>query len=187
MYDAYDAISTLADDNASILEKGLTVAGLGIGLVAPGGGYGTGARALGNVVEEAIEHGDEVVDAVRAAQAATLKQNKVAGASAEEYLLKEYGGEAQVSLKTSQGQRYVDNVVEGHAREAKVGRQSANKRTVAQVLKDAEIVKDNLGNIRQYTWEFFKSGATKKSGPSKALRRLLDQNGIGINENNITF
>lgn len=65
LYDIYDVASTVTDPEASGWDKGLTVAGAIIGLAAPGGGYGTAARKGAKVVEEIVEHADEVADAVK--------------------------------------------------------------------------------------------------------------------------
>jgi len=46
-YDIYSAGKTVANPNASWTDKGISVAGVGIGLIAPGGGYGkVGQEAL---------------------------------------------------------------------------------------------------------------------------------------------
>jgi hypothetical protein len=58
-YDAYDAGKTLLDPKATRTEKWAAGGGFVLGLFAPGGGYGTGAKQgakyLDNVVRESAE------------------------------------------------------------------------------------------------------------------------------------
>jgi RHS repeat-associated protein len=45
-YDAYSTYQTINDPNASGLEKGVTISGFAVGLMAPGGGYGSAGRSI---------------------------------------------------------------------------------------------------------------------------------------------
>jgi hypothetical protein len=45
-YDIADAAQTLADPNATREQKAIAVAGVALGMVAPGGGYGAGGKAI---------------------------------------------------------------------------------------------------------------------------------------------
>ncbi|TJZ83095.1 RHS repeat-associated core domain-containing protein [Paracoccus hibiscisoli] len=45
-YDTYDVASTLSDPNASTSDKLISAAGFGVGIVAPGGGYGVGGKSI---------------------------------------------------------------------------------------------------------------------------------------------
>ena len=53
IYDAYTAYKTVQDPNATKVEKSIAVAGLGISLLAPGGGYGTGGKRVAKEILEA--------------------------------------------------------------------------------------------------------------------------------------
>ncbi|MDY7094418.1 MAG: RHS repeat-associated core domain-containing protein [Acidobacteriota bacterium] len=53
LYDLYDAWDTVSDPCADLWDKGLSVGGLGLGAVLPGGGYGVGAKAGKRVIGKA--------------------------------------------------------------------------------------------------------------------------------------
>jgi hypothetical protein len=95
-----------------------------------------------------------------------------------EQALQALGGESQVYLKTSQGGRYVDQLVNGVANESKVGYTSLTKSISTQIAKDAEIVKNGTGGVQSAVWHFFKSPVTGQVGASQPLLDELAKNGI---------
>jgi len=66
VYDAYTTYETVMDPCISLGEKGLTIALFVGGLFLPGGGYASGAKAVGKSVKTLVnnlDHADEVFDA----------------------------------------------------------------------------------------------------------------------------
>jgi len=66
VYDAYTTYETVMDPCISLGEKGLTIALFVGGLFLPGGGYASGAKAVGKSVKALVnnlDHADEVFDA----------------------------------------------------------------------------------------------------------------------------
>lgn len=92
--------------------------------------------------------------------------------------LKLLGGESQVYFKTSQGGRYVDQLVNGVANESKVGYTSLTSDISRQISKDVELI--NMGQVNGVTWNFFRSPVTGVGGPSQPLLNLLQQSGINV-------
>ena len=92
--------------------------------------------------------------------------------------LKLLGGESQVYIKTSEGGRYVDQLVGGVANESKVGYTSLTKSVKTQIAKDAEIVKNGTGGVESSVWHFFQSPVTGKGGATQPLLKELEKNGI---------
>lgn len=70
-----------------------------------------------------------------------------------EQALKSLGGESQVYFSTSQGARYVDQLVNGVAHESKVGYASLTKTIRKQIEKDIELLQTK--QIDGATWHFF--------------------------------
>ena len=95
-----------------------------------------------------------------------------------ENALKQLGGESQVYFKTSQGGRYVDQLVGRVANESKVGYSSLTADIRRQISKDAELI--NTGRIDGATWHFFQSPVTGIGGPSQSLLNMLQQNSINV-------
>jgi filamentous hemagglutinin len=95
-----------------------------------------------------------------------------------EAALQELGGESQVYFRSNLGGRYIDQLVDGWANEAKVGYQSLTSTNRLQILKDADLI--NSTQIDGSTWHFFTSPVTGLGGPSGPLASFLAQNGIGI-------
>lgn len=102
----------------------------------------------------------------------------VTGKIGEQWLADNLGGESQVYFNTSQGGRYVDQLVGGIANEAKVGYQSLTPSIQMQIAKDLELIQTQ--QIQGATWHFFKSPVTGLSGPSQPLLNALRQNGINV-------
>jgi len=92
--------------------------------------------------------------------------------------LKILGGQSQVPFKTSQGMRFVDQLVNGVANEAKVGYTSLTQRAANQISKDQLLVSSNA--VKNAVWNFFTSPITGKTGPSAPLQNALKQAGIGV-------
>lgn len=92
--------------------------------------------------------------------------------------LKTLGGESQAYFSTSQGGRYIDQLVEGAANESKVGYQSLTSVNQAQIAKDAELLQ--AGRVDSVTWHFFTSPVTGQGGPSAPLLKALQDAGFGV-------
>jgi filamentous hemagglutinin len=95
-----------------------------------------------------------------------------------ESALKRLGGQSQVYFRTSQGGRYVDQLVSGIAHEAKVGYQALTPGIQQQIAKDVELVA--TGQIKGSVWHFFRSPVTGQVGPSSSLAEELARAGIQI-------
>ena len=145
--------------------------------VVPGGAVV--AETAGAVAETA-----EVAEGILAAtegtaQVAQTAQNAI-GATGKvgEDALKLLGGESQAYFPTSQGARYVDQLVNGAANESKVGYTSLTSGVSRQISKDVELI--NTQQITGSTWHFFESPVTGLRGPSQPLLNALQQNGINV-------
>ncbi len=111
----------------------------------------------------------------------TLTSNEI-GAIGEKALAEFLKNEGKATFETSLGKRIVDNLVrtsdEIIANESKVGRVGMKAFIRNQILKDAELVE--RGEIDAAAWHFFKSPKTGKIGPTPAVRKMLESNGIKI-------
>jgi hypothetical protein len=83
-----------------------------------------------------------------------------------------------VYFPTSQGGRFVDQLVEGIAHESKVGYQSLTPTIARQIAKDAELI--GTHQIEGATWHFFQSPVTGLGGPSGPLQEALEAAGISV-------
>jgi hypothetical protein len=92
--------------------------------------------------------------------------------------LKLMGGESQVYYRTSQGGRYVDQLVDGFAHESKVGYTSLTSDISRQISKDVELIQTE--QVQGATWHVFQSPVTGVGGPSQALLNTLQQSGINV-------
>jgi RHS repeat-associated protein len=117
-----------------------------------------------------LRYAEDVRDAARGAIGATGRVGEQA--------LKALGGESQVFFRTSQGRRFVDQLVGRVAHESKVGYTALTRDVATQIAKDAELI--GAGRIEGATWHFFQSPVTGVGGPSGPLRQALEQAGIGI-------
>jgi hypothetical protein len=86
--------------------------------------------------------------AARVVESAAFDGIGATGKLGEDTLVK-LGGDSQVFFRTSQGGRYVDQLVDGMAHEAKVGRTSLTSRIASQISKDAELIQ--TGQINSTT------------------------------------
>jgi len=100
------------------------------------------------------------------------------GKVGEQWLAQNLGGEPQVFFNTTQGGRYVDQLVGDIANESKVGYQSLTPSIQLQISKDAELL--NGGTFQSVNWHFFQSPVTGLGGPSQPLMNALQQNGINV-------
>ena len=148
-------------------------------------GLGAGAELLGASETTAYyigEFGDAAIGIVLSLgtsaglQAASTSTRIGATGEVGEAALRELGGESQVFFRTSQGARYVDQMVAGVAHESKVGYTSLTSRVARQIAKDAELV--NSGQVQGAVWHFFRSPATGQVGPSGPLLTALKEAGI---------
>ncbi|RWD29385.1 MAG: hypothetical protein EOS34_28075 [Mesorhizobium sp.] len=62
-YDAYDTASTLLDPNASARDKWISGGGFVLGMIAPGGGYGSGGKIAVESLEQVADHAPRVFKA----------------------------------------------------------------------------------------------------------------------------
>jgi len=83
-----------------------------------------------------------------------ITKNRMQGNISEEtFLLLEKGIKPDCAIKTSAGLRYVDNILDGTARELKSGRIILNKAFKSQVNKDLEIIKfERSIDIERIEW-----------------------------------
>ncbi|WP_432444665.1 hemagglutinin repeat-containing protein [Rhizobium leguminosarum] len=95
-----------------------------------------------------------------------------------ELYLKSLGGESQHYFSTSQGGRFIDQLVNGMANESKVGYTTLTKGIQIQIAKDVELKATDA--VKDVTWHFFKSPVTGLGGPSQQLLNSLQQNGINV-------
>lgn len=102
------------------------------------------------------------------------------GISGEEALKIAHPGSSQVYFQTfvngNKGGRYVDQLSNGIAYEAKVGYTCLSQRVRIQVMKDAYLLQTN--QVNAVVWEFFKSDITGRGGATQQLLDFLTQNGI---------
>ncbi len=126
-------------------------------------------RAAAKVAQEV----DQCSAAVIAAKGAIGATGKVG-----ENALKALGGEPQVFFRTSQGGRYVDQLVGGIAHESKVGYTSLTTDIGRQIAKDVELM--GTKQIQGSTWHFFQSPVTGVGGPSQPLLNTLQNSGINV-------
>jgi RHS repeat-associated protein len=95
-----------------------------------------------------------------------------------ERVLEGLGGESKAFFRTSQGSRFVDQLVNRIAHESKVGYTTLTKEISRQIAKDAELIATR--QIDGATWHFFRSPITGLGTPSAPLREALEQARIGI-------
>ena len=88
----------------------------------------------------------------------------------------EVGGVSQAYKKTTIGGRYIDQLANGIAHEAKVGYTTLTSTVKTQILKDAELIRTR--QIKGAVWHFYRSPKTGKIGLSKPLKNFLKENGI---------
>jgi RHS repeat-associated protein len=135
IYDTYNAIKTVANPKVAPAVKAAAVSGALIGLVSPGGGYGTvGKKVVGEVVEEASG---------KIGKAAVLEANKKIGKAAEKKVEKELLEEgrnvvgSQVSIQTSKGRRVSDHLTDDSGNLTNVEVKAMNgTRNNKQIAKD---------------------------------------------------
>lgn len=131
------------------------------------GNYGTAAVfAIGSVLDSALAIGTGGVGEIG-----------VTGKLGEN-ALKALGGTSQTYFTTSQGGRYIDQLVNGMAHESKVGYTSLTSSVRQQISKDVELM--STGRIDGATWHFFNSPVTGVGGSSKPLQNALQQNNINV-------
>lgn len=121
---------------------------------------------------------NKVDDGIKGTKKVLVALNRESGKAAEEFLAKTYGGIQQVFKNTSLGGRFIDNLVDGVAREAKVGRTSLTKRVQKQIAKDLELMNTPGSGVTSVEWHFFqgKTGI----GPTKQLLKALEEAGITV-------
>lgn len=136
-----------------------------------------GVMVLG-IVSVAFELG-LLLRARAALSIATTTSSKI-GATGKvgEEALKQLGGISQKYFRTTQGGRFVDQLVSGIAHESKVGYTSLTKSISKQIAKDMELMATR--QIEGSTWHFFESPVTGLRGPSAPLRAALEEAGIDI-------
>jgi len=124
--------------------------------------------------------GAEAYDCVTDGQCAVAQAANNIGATGDigEQFLQLAGGRSQVYFQTTQGGRFIDQLINGMAYEAKVGYVTLTEAISLQVAKDVELL--HTGVIDTVTWVFFKSPISGVGSPSGPLYQLLSQNGISV-------
>lgn len=115
---------------------------------------------------------------LRARSFNVMARGKGIGATGKigERLLKLLGGESQAGIRTSDGMRFIDQLVGRATHESKVGYISLIKSVSRQIAKDAELIAK--GRIDSSTWHFFRSPITGRVGARKPLLQALKDAGI---------
>jgi hypothetical protein len=108
---------------------------------------------------------------------ARASQTAMTWEEAEAWLLKTYGGQAQVRFTTPIRTRVVDQMSNGVIREAKSGYVAYSSRVLDQIREDAAIIRQ--GDASKCEWHFFRSPYTGKVGVDPRVLQELDKHGIG--------
>lgn len=105
------------------------------------------------------------------------KSSYASGAEGEAELAKIVGGgKPHKFFSTTLGNRFVDLYSDaGIAHESKVGYTALTKRVKTQILKDEELIGEEIKGAH---WHFFRSSITGKIGPSEPLKKFLEERGI---------
>ena len=147
--------------------------------VAIGGAIGlTGGAAAGKILAGSVVANTSAVIAGGKALFATA--STVVASSwqqAEQLLRKAYNGVRQ-AISTPYGRRVVDSLSGKFARESKYGYQSLSVFIKKEIMKDAYLI----SNGYKVEWHFYWSQASNSGGPSRPLRRALEEAGIKIVE-----
>ena len=108
----------------------------------------------------------------------TTKQIGATGAYGEARLAEEVGGIPHKGINTKYGWRFVDRLDGKHAHEAKTSYTAYTNFVKSQIQKDVELLQSK--QIKNCTWHFYRSPKTGRVGPSKRLRKALEENNINI-------
>ena len=93
------------------------------------------------------------------------------------YLRKLVGG-TEATVDTPYGKRILNALdPDGLFHEVKYGYQAKTKDAEKQIAKDVELIR-NSTIIKGVVWHFFRNNRTGKIGPSKPLRKKLEESGI---------
>lgn len=141
----------------------------------------SGVSLAGNVLTLGFAPNFGAISKARRATGSTSVATRGAiGATGKvgEHALKALGGEPQAFFRTSQGGRYIDQLVNGIAHESKVGYTTLTKDVSRQIAKDVELIAGR--DIQGSVWHFFRSPVTGVGGPSGPLRQALENAGIGV-------
>jgi filamentous hemagglutinin len=177
-----DAIGQAWDElNHPDFSSGAGIATFGVAGISLGANV---VNAAGNVLtigelgvaENGVATG--VKGIIAAAEGGAYSAIGSTGQVGEQWLAQNLGGESQVFFNTTQGGRYVDQLVGDIANESKVGYQSLTPSIQLQISKDAELL--NGGTFQSVNWHFFQSPVTGLGGPSQPLMNALQQNGINV-------
>jgi RHS repeat-associated protein len=144
--------------------------------VMQGAAYGAVDYATGAVLGKAFQ-GIKMLGRFSTSEVSAFSKIGSTGKVGED-ALKLLGGESQVYMKTSEGGRFIDQLVNGVANESKVGYTTLTKDITTQIAKDAEIVTKGTGGVKEAVWHFFTSPVTGKGGASQPLLDELAKNGI---------
>ena len=129
-------------------------------------------QTLANTLYEILDDSSDV------AKAAARRRSFSGGKAGETFLKEMFGGKSQAYFNTSQGARFVDQLVGRTAHESKVGYVSATDFIRKQAAKDAELLATK--QVNEVVWHFFRSADTGKIGPSAPLKKLLEGYGIKV-------
>jgi hypothetical protein len=128
-------------------------------------------------VREALRLRQQRIAAVK-----RLTRNKATGDAARDRIAARIpDSHTEVTLTTALGPRRIDVLTaDRRAIESKVGRTSLTKSIRRQIAKDVELLRTQRERVRVIEWHFSRSPSTGKIGPTPALERELNRNGIKI-------
>ncbi len=111
-------------------------------------------------------------------RASTINLAKASGKFGEAQLAQTVGGTAHKYFNTSQGARYVDQLANNVAYEAKTGYTSLTAFVAKQIEKDIEL--KSSGVVSDVVWIFYRSPTTGQAGYSQPLYNALRNAGITV-------
>lgn len=138
-----------------------------------------GKKAAAEVAEqsryfdELIESSENLLNSVKNKRVKATSQEV---AEVGENALKKLGGKSQVRRSTSDGDRIIDQLVDGVAYEAKTGYKTLTDDISRQIAKDKELL--DTDKVDQIIWRFYESPVTGKAGASEPLQKALKAAGI---------
>lgn len=164
VYDAYETGATIIDPNASMTDKVLSAGGFALGVILPGGGYGSGAKAVGKEVVEATTE-KVVKETTQEAMQRGVKNE--AKTIAEEGLTKNTKTFSTTDLKTGKPVNVKPDAVDANKiTEIKDTKQVSN---TAQIRGERQVAKEQGKKFEIITGEKTK---VSKNIPANEVKRV---------------